>query len=291
MSTAPRFSVPGVVLALAAVACFAAYDAGAKLASAGVPLVLALWVRYGLQAILAARTIASPQGLQAWHTQRRGMHIVRALALLGCNVFSFLSFTHLTVAEVTAILMLTPVLMTLFSAYSLGETVSPGKWLLVGMGFVGALLVVKPTEAGLDLKLLLPLGLLAFNTVFQALTSQLVRTESPRTVFVYTTVVGLLSLSLILPMFWTGWPSGHYGAILLLMALLSTCGHHMLVLAYARTAASRVTPLLYFQLLFSAVAGWCIFDQVPDSLGFLGMALIALSGILNRPGHREGANS
>ena len=268
----------GITLAMVAVACFAAYDTSTKVVSAGVPLVVALWVRYALQVALVSKSFRlSGQG-HKWATERRGMHLCRALALLGNNVFSFLSFMFLPVAEVTAILMLTPILMTVFASVFLHERIRPVQWCLIGLGFLGALFIVKPGQAHTDWHLLLPCGLLVCNTVFQALTSKLVKTEPAEKVFLYTSTVGWLALSALLPFAWTGVPNVTYCLVLLLMAVFSTLGHHLLVLAYGRAPASSVSPFLYFQLIFAALGGWLVFKQVPDAWSMLGIAMIAGSG-------------
>jgi drug/metabolite transporter (DMT)-like permease len=278
----PSAALGGVALAIAAVACFAAYDTSTKVVSAGVPLVVALWVRYLFQMLFVARSSASSTGRAHWRTRHRALHVLRALCLLMSNVFSFLSFMHLPVAEVTAILMLTPLLITLVASVSMGERVRWRQWALIGAGFLGAVLIVRPGGSSVDWRMLLPVGLLFSNTAFQTLTSKLAKTESPMTVFAYTSSIGMLALSALLPVFWAGLPSLWFCFVLLLMAVFSTAGHHLLVLAYGRAPASQVTPFLYFQLIFAALGGWLVFDQIPDLWAWLGIALIAFSGVSGR---------
>jgi drug/metabolite transporter (DMT)-like permease len=66
-----------------------------------------------------------------------------------------------------------------------------------------------------------------------------------------------------------------------LVGFLGTFGHLMLIRAYERASAPVLTPYLYSQIAFATLAGWLAFDHVPDSLAWLGIAVIAASGIGN----------
>ncbi len=271
----------GIGFAVAAVALFAAYDNGTKLISAVVPVALVLWTRYLLQIlwILARRRALAAAG--AFHTRRKGLHVLRAAVLLACNVAAFFSYKQLPVAPVTAIAMLSPLLVTAVAALAFAEPVTPRQWLWIVGGLAGALMITRPGAENLSPLLLLPLAFLLTYTAFQTITSRLTRTESPDTVLVWTSGIGFAALSLLLPLSWTGWPAPRTLAILLAATLCSAVGHHLLVLAYQRTAASRVTPFIYLQLPFATLGGFLLFGEVPDGWSAAGGALIAACGVLS----------
>lgn len=271
----------GIIYLLASVALFASYDTGSKLASASVSLVVVLWARYFLQIVWLGLNHRRHLKNRIWQTQRLGLHVSRALILLVCNAFSFLSFKYLPVGEVTAITMLMPLLMTVFAAISLGERVDRLQWALLALGLLGVFCVVRPGLRPWDATLLLPIGFLLTYTAFQAITGIIVKTESNDTVFFFTSVIGFMSLSVGLPMNWPGMPAPSTGALVLLIAAFSAVGHQLLVVAYSKTEASALTPFLYFQLVFAAVGGWVLFDEVPDTVALLGGLLIVASGVWN----------
>ena len=64
-----------------------------------------------------------------------------------------------------------------------------------------------------------------------------------------------------------------------LMGLMGATGHFALVLAYQRAAAITLMPYLYFHIGFAVLAGWLVFDHVPDGWAWGGIALIAASGV------------
>ena len=173
--TRPAASRPlrAVVLALAAVACFAALDTSTKYVGQTVPLVMALWCRYAFQAVVMAAMLLPGRGRALLRTRHPGLQLLRGVLLLACSAFAFASFRFMPVGDVTAIGLLTPLAVTLVAVAAFGETVAPLRWACVAGGFAGALAIVRPGGAMLGGVLLLPLGLLAANTGFQIVTSRL----------------------------------------------------------------------------------------------------------------------
>ena len=182
------------------------------------------------------------------------------------------------VGEFTAIVMITPLVITLLAALTLGERVSALRWALVTGGFAGTLIIIRPGGERFDWSMLLPLGLVVTNAWFQILTSRLARTEDPFTMHFYTGWVGMLLASIALPFVWTALDSWTLWASLVLMGLMATVGHFMMILAYARAPVATLTPFLYAQIGFAMIGGWLAFSHVPDDWALLGIALVALCG-------------
>ena len=78
---------------------------------------------------------------------------------------------------------------------------------------------------------------------------------------------------------WLAMPDGRTFALLCLVGLMGTVGHFLLILAFARTPASTLTPFVYTQIAFAMLCGWLVFDHVPGPLESLGIALIVACGI------------
>ena len=265
---------------MAAVACFAMLDTATKFVSAGVPLVMAVWCRYMFQAVATGVVLLPKRGRSLLHTRRPWMHLLRGVLLLLCSVFAFMSLQVMPVGEFTAIVMLTPLLITLIAATSLGERISPARWLCALGGFAGALVVIKPGSDLFDWTMLLPLGLVATNTGFQVVTSRLARTDDPGTMHFYTGCVGAVATSLALPFAWQSLEPATLWAVLLFLGLISTVGHFLLILAYMRAPVSVLTPYLYAQIGFATLAGWLVFSHAPDRWSVAGIVGIAVCGAL-----------
>ena len=281
MSGAARTSpntLTGIALLVAAVCCLAVLDTTTKVVSLGVPVLMALWFRYAFQAIATTAVMLPTRGWALLRTAHPKFQCLRGALLLSSSCLAFFSLKHMPVGEFTAIVMITPLAMTLLASLTLGERVSVLRWALVMGGFVGTLIIIRPGGERFSWAMLLPLGLVVSNSWFQILTSRLARTEDPVTMHFYTGWVGTLVASLALPFVWTTLESWTLWAGLALMGFTATVGHFMMILAYARAPVSTLTPFLYAQIGFAMLGGWFAFSHVPDHLSLMGMAMIAVCG-------------
>ena len=275
--TAPN-ALAGIGLLVLAVACFAVLDTTTKVVSVSVPVVMALWFRYAFQAMATTLTMLPVRGRAMLRTAHPKFQCLRGVLLFTSSALAFFSLKYMPVGEFTAVVMITPLVITLLAALTLGERVSALRWALVAGGFAGTLVIIRPGGDAFDWVLLLPLGLVASNAWFQILTSRLVKTEDPVTMQFYTGWVGTLIASAALPFFWTELDSTALWAGLVFMGVMGSVGHFIMILAYARAPASTLTPFLYAQIAFAMLGGWLMFSHVPDQWSMLGMVMIAVCG-------------
>lgn len=271
-------ALAGIALVVAASACFAALDTTTKYVSASVPLLMALWFRYMFQAVATTAIVLPQRGWAIWRTHHLPWQLLRGLLLLTSSLLAFLSLRYMPVGEFTAIVMITPLVITLLAATLLKEQVSLLRWLLVAGGFAGTLIIIRPGGSSFGWTSLLPIALVASNSWFQVLTSKLARTEDPVTMHLYTGWTGTLLSSLALPFVWTALPDPWLWAGLGFMGLTATVGHFMLILAYYRAPAATLTPYLYSQIGFAMLGGLFVFSHVPDHLSLVGIVMIAVCG-------------
>ena len=271
-------SLVGIGLLLWSVACFDTLDTTTKSVSSGVPLLMALWFRYTFQAVATTLVILPMRGLRVLKTSHPRYQLLRGLLLLGSTSLAFFSLKNTPVAEFTAIIMLTPLLITVLAAWKLRERISVLRWLLVVGGFTGTLIIIRPNSDDFNWALLLPLALVGISAWFQILTSKMARTEDPVTVHLYTGWVGTVAASLVLPFVWTRIESPAFWAAMVLVGLAGSVGHFLLILAYQRAPAAVLTPYLYGQIGFAMLGGWLVFSQIPDFWSLIGIAMIATCG-------------
>jgi drug/metabolite transporter (DMT)-like permease len=243
-----------------------------------VPLLMALWVRYFFQAAATTALVLPTRGRTVWRTRRLAWQLVRGILLLASSLLAFLSLRYMPVGEFTAIVMITPLAVTVLAATVLKEHVSPLRWLLVVGGFAGTLIIIRPGASHFGWSSLLPLALVGSNSAFQVLTSKLAQTEDPVTMHLYTGWTGTLLASLALPFVWTPLPDLRLWAALCFMGLTATVGHFLLILAFYRAPAATLTPYLYTQIAFAVIGGLLVFSHVPDHLSLVGMGMIAVCG-------------
>jgi drug/metabolite transporter (DMT)-like permease len=268
----------GIALVVAASACFSALDTATKWVSAAVPLLMALWFRYFFQAMATTVVVLPMRGLRVWRTRHLPYHLLRGVLLLTSSLLAFASLRYMPVGEFTAIVMITPLAVTLLAARFLHERVSPLRWALVAGGFLGTLIIIRPGGAAFTWASLLPIALVASNAAFQVITSRMARTEDPVTMHLYTGWTGTAIASIALPYAWAPLADWRHWVALCFMGLMGTVGHFMLILAYQRAAAATLTPFLYTQIAFAMLGGLLVFAHMPDSLALLGIGMIAVCG-------------
>ncbi len=274
----PANALLGIAFLIAATACFAVLDTTVKYVGAFVPVLVAVWFRYVFHAVAVSAVMLPLRGRQLWQTAHPRYQVLRGCLLLLVSIMSFVSVQFMPVGEFTAIIMISPLAVTLLAALFLKEDVSMLRWALVAGGFAGALLVVQPGGDVIGWASLLPLVMVFTYAWFQILTSKMARTEDPMTMHFYTGWVGALVASLALPFVWQVIPDARTFGLLCLVGLMGTVGHFLLILAFARAPASTLTPYLYTQIGFAMLCGWVVFGHVPGSLEFAGIGMIVLCG-------------
>ncbi len=274
-------SLAAIGFAVTACGLFAVMDTATKYVVQTVPVLMALWVRYMVQALFSSAWLLPSHGRTIWRTRQPRLLLLRGLLLVTSTILAILSLRLMPVGEFVAIIMVTPVLVTVLSATVFGERVSPGQWLCVVVGFVGAVLIVQPGSARFTWSILLPLGCMASAVGYQLLSGYLGRTEQPATVHFYSMWVGAIISTLLLPWGWTLVQSPLMWSLLLMMGMIGAISHFLLALAYQRAPATVVVPYIYSQVGFAVLFGWLVFGDFPDHWSLAGIALVILSGIGN----------
>jgi drug/metabolite transporter (DMT)-like permease len=269
----------GIGLVISAVASFALIDTINKHVSLYVPLLMVVWARYAVQAVLTTFIVLPKVGRQAWRTNHLSLQVIRGTLLVALSVLAVATLKVFPVAEFTAILMTTPLFVTFFAATMLKEKVTVWRVSLVIGGFIGTLVIVRPGQTELGWVLLLPLGIVIINTAFQLLTKRMSETEHSMTTHFYSVWVGAIVASLALAWIWTPVSDPTLWALLFLAGVAGTVGHYLLIKAYEHAPASLLMPYMYTQIGFALLGGWLAFGNIPDNTSLLGIALITVCGV------------
>ena len=283
--SAARTSHPllGVTLVIAAASCFAVMDTFVRYLGAFFGVALVLWTRYALHAVAMSLWIALSRD-KTFRSANLRFQFARGALLTFSSAMAFNALRHMPVAEFTAIVMLTPLAVTLLARVWLHERISRLRWALVVGGFTGALIVIRPGSGVVGWAVLLPLAAAVSNAGFQILTSRYAPHENPYTTNFYTGAAGVLIATPVLLATGAhaldalaGAPMLHLG-VLLTVAALGTTGHLLLIMAFGKAPAATLMPFQYVQIAVAALAGWVLFNAAPDAWGWLGMAVIAVCG-------------
>ncbi len=251
----------GVALMLAALLCFALLDATSKHLSQTFNVPLLVWARYTVHCVLMLVFLGPAQGTRLVATSRPVAQILRALLLVGVTGFAMAAFRVMPLAETTALLFVTPLIVALLAGPFLGERVGPARWLAALVGFAGTLLIARPGGAlALDGILYTSIAAICYS-IYQIQTRKMAATERPLTMVFYTALVGTMAMSLALPWIWTGpAPTAQQALMICSLALYGGTGHFLLTHAFRHAPASTLAPFLYGQLIWAALLGWLFYE-------------------------------
>jgi drug/metabolite transporter (DMT)-like permease len=264
-------ALPLMLLAMALIP--AGDTAGKLLGEAGVAPVFTAWSRFTLGAALLLPFVlhlTPPRLFLDWRVWLRGL-------LIAGGVVSILTALRTEpIANVFGAFFVGPIVAWLLSVSLLRETFSWTRAGLLGLGFLGVLLVVKPgfgMTPGLGFAVLAGLCYGAFLTASRWL-SDLAR---PRAMLISQLVVGALVLA---PFGLPAVPeiTPRIAGLTLASALGSMLGNLCLILALRMAPASRMAPFVYTQLISATMLGWAVFGTLPDALTLLGLAILVISG-------------
>lgn len=269
----------GVLLIILAAMSFALLDTATKHATQFTPVLMLLWFRYAFQAVVTFALRFPVQSKTLFATPNPRFQTLRGVLLLCTSACSFFGLQFLPVGEFTAIAMLSPMAATAMAAVVLKNPVSRVRWVLMGVGLIGVLMVVRPGGQVFGWALLFPAVLVTTYTWFQVLTSRLSGDENPYTTHFYTGLVGALVMTPTLLWSWRTDALLSHWMWFVAVGFFGTFGHLMLIRAFNRATAVVLTPYLYTQIAFATLLGWWAFSHVPDAWAWGGIAVIAASGI------------
>lgn len=271
----------GVLLLLLGMLLFACMDTTTKYLSAhyDVPLIVA--ARYLGNLLLMGALLGFTHRRQMTETHRTRLVIVRALCLASASLLVGLALQRMPVAETTAIGFLAPIAMVIAAGPVLGEKIGATGWASALLGFAGVLIIVRPGSGLETVGVLCALTAVFANTGYALLSRILARTERTIALLFYTALVGAILFSLALPWFLHGVrPSAFEALLFFSLGVYGGLGHFLFTTAYRHAPASLLAPMNYVQLLWAGLLGWLIFGHVPDRTSLIGMAVVAVSGVM-----------
>jgi drug/metabolite transporter (DMT)-like permease len=273
-----RQTLTGIFLILGAGFLFTVMDATAKHLAQTYPVVEIAWGRYLFATLSLPLILHRFGGLATIRSNRLGLQLLRSFFLLCSTVIFWLAVKFIPLADATAISFVGPLMLTALSVPFLKEKVGPRRWAAVLVGFGASLVIIRPGWGMAEPAALLPLLSSAAFAAYAICTRLLSRSDGWTTTLIWSSLLGLILLSLWAPFDWrspdlAGW------LLLAFLGAIGSLGHLLLILAYARAPASTLAPLSYVQLIWSTGIGLVWFGNFPDRWTLAGGAIIAASGL------------
>jgi drug/metabolite transporter (DMT)-like permease len=269
----------GILFICAAVFLFASSDALSKYLTNFYPVVMVLWVRYVVHISLMLGVLRPSSFKTLITTQNPKLQIIRGLCMVNTNLMFISALHFIPLAEGTAIIYLSPLLVTAMSGPLLGERIARLQWVAVAIGFIGVLFIVRPGGGLFHPVSLLALGAAIAFSVYQIITRKLNHTDSSSTTNFISGLISALVTSLLLPFFWKT-PTLYFALLMVLLGISALVSHLLMTKAYQHAKPSTLAPFSYTQLLFAGLIGYIFFNHLPDFMGLVGMLVIVAGGLL-----------
>ncbi len=268
----------GIAFMCLAVSLFPFLNASVKMLGVDYAIQQIIWVRYLGHFVLMLLIFLPFHGLKLFRTKNLTVQLIRSLLLLGSTSCYFLALTYLPLTTAAAISFTSPFMVTALSVPFLGERVGPRRWAAVAVGFIGALLIIRPGGDSFHGAELLVVANAVFYSLYQIMTRRLAGQDNPVTTITYTAIFGAILTSLVGPIYWVT-PVVEIDCVMLAATgLIGGLGHFFVVKAFQFAEASVISPFAYGQLVGAVVLGFFIFGEFPDPWTWVGSAIIIACG-------------
>lgn len=276
-----RHPIGGALLFVCGLFLFACMDTTVKYLTTYYPVPVIAALRYIIHCLLMLALFAPRHGRQLVQTRRTGWVLVRGGCLAAVTLCAGFALQRMPVAETTAILFASPLLVVVAAGPLLQERVGPVEWIAAIGGFAGIVLIAHPGGVMDPVGIAIALLGAAVMAAYQLLSRVLAATEGTIAMLFYTALVGSVIFGLALPWFWEGpVPGLQHSLLFLLVGASGGLGHFLFTAAYRQTTASALAPMTYFQLLWASLLGWLVFGHLPDGISTLGMCVVAACGVI-----------
>lgn len=281
VSSPPVSRSPAAAVAwmLSAVAFFSLMDAGMKLLSAGYPTLQVTMLRGAASLPFVLVWVLATAGPRSLIPVRWGLHLLRGalgMAMIGCFVYALRS---LPLSTAYSIYFVAPLLVAALSVPLLGERVGPRRWVAIGVGLIGVLVVLRPGMDGfISLPGLMVLLAATAYAIAAVTVSLLTRTDTPQAMVVWFLLIMAVGAGLLA---WPQWQplQWRHAGLIAGMGLAGALGQIALTRAFQLGQASMIAPLEYTGLVW--VIGWdlLLWGVLPDRMTWIGAAIIVASGL------------
>ncbi len=270
----------GVMLMIGATVVFALQDGVSRHLAGTYNTYMVVMVRYWFFAafvvFLAAR---APGGIRATaRTDQLGLQIFRGVLLAAEIAVAVYGFTLLGLIESQAVFICYPLLVAALSGPVLGESVGWRRWMAIGLGLIGVMIILQPGAGVFNPAAVIPFVSALMFAVYGLLTRYAARRDSTATSFFWTGIAGAVLMTSVGLWFWE--PMTPIDSMwMALLCVLGVSGHWLLIKCYEMAEASAVQPFAYLHLVWTAILGIWVFGEVIRDNVAIGASIILAAGL------------
>lgn len=269
----------GIALMAGCMSFFPLMDAVSKLLQDRLHVAEVVFGRSLFYFLLLLPFLIWRNGFQWLTPARPWLQVVRGSLSAGSSILFTLTLAYLPLADTLAIFFIHPLLATALSPAVLGERVGPWRWSAVVVGFIGALVIIRPGFAEVPPATLMALGAGLCFALAQLTTRQLAHADPALTTMALTSLMAIAVTGGMLPFVWVT-PTPWELLLIAVAGFIGFAGYWMLTLAYDYAAASQLAPFTYVEIVGATILGYLMFGDFPAPITWAGIGLIVGSGIV-----------
>ena len=269
----------GILYMASGMACLVLNDTVMKYVGQSLGVGQLIAVR-GLMAVLMILAVARALGATARMRMLLDRNIATRAVIDSLGTLLYIgSLMHLPIGNATAINLAAPLIMALLAVLFLGEHPGFGRWLAIGTGFVGVVMVIQPRIDGFNAWALMCLAATIFQSARDLLTRRIAH-DIPAILIALASVgfVTLIATGITLTQGWRPISLSQIGLLAIAAALLSA-GYYLIVNSMRHGEMSMVAPFRYSGLLVALLTGFIIWGEIPSLLAWGGIGLLLAAGI------------
>lgn len=270
----------GIWLAVVAMFVFAMQDGISRHLAEQYSVFMIVMIRYWffLLFVMAVSKMRTGSVVETARTEQPILQFFRGVLLATEILVTVVAFTMLGLIEAHAIFAIYPLMVAAFSGLILGETVGWRRWMAIGVGFIGMLIILQPGLKVFSPHALIAVGGAVLFALYNLLTRLVASKDTAATSFFWTGIGGFVIMTVIGPFFWE--PMSPIDLRwMALLCVTGALGHFLLIKAYEKAEASTVQPFAYLQLVFASMLGVTVFGEDLPLPTTVGAGLIVMSGI------------
>lgn len=209
-------------------------------------------------------------------TRKIRIHWVRALFNVAAVCGWYFALTMTPLADAVALALTGPLIVTLGAVLFLGEPARTRRWVAMGFGVAGALLIIRPGFQSFSPGYWFVIFSLSCTAGSRLITKHLTQTEAPAAIGAWLALLQV-PIALVLAVYFWSWPSPAQLAMMIAIGLLVGGAHYTLTVAYNRAEVGALEPFNFVRLVIAALIGYFIFSEYPDAWTWAGGAVIVAS--------------
>jgi drug/metabolite transporter (DMT)-like permease len=272
----------GMILMSIAVLTIPFSDALAKWLSSSLSPIVITWGRFTFQVLVLLPFFLRKQKSKNLFDP---MFIWLGLLIASSSVLLYFGVMHLPLANNIALFFIEPLVLTLISVFWLKERIITKQWVALIVGFIGALIVLRPNYSAYGIYSLYPIGAAICYAFYLALVRWVKHKDAVLLQF-HSSVVAFFALSILVALggfdilaFTIEFPNLKEWGWISILGISTTLVYLLFIMAFRHSDASTLAPFQYMEIITASLLGWLIFENIPDGFTLLGALIIVGAGL------------